>query len=249
MSEGVPSCGMYEAMKAMHPLIIKEGLIMTYPTEMVIKSIAEHYNLSVNGETNEISSLLRGSSPGVSGDIKTIYPNGEDEIIVVKLPRGSEIFDGINSHMLKYGWFNFRTDENDGVEYMFEKKFGDRFTVGELSNMTEKIYHITSSRLKKKILSQGLVPKASKTPGFINEPRIYFRLDLPSIDMARGLMNMKFENEPPVVFEVNLKSLNPKQAFFFDPRWGNSIFTFEPIPPTALTAIEEKNLPPFKINY
>ena len=240
------SSGLFDLVRRMNPLIIKEGLIMTYPTESVINVIAENNNLSINGEYKSFS--FNTTAP--DGDIRISKPNGEQEIIVVTLPLGSDKFDGINAHMLKYGWFNYRTDEHDEyVEYMFEKKFGDRFTVGQLLNLTDKIYHITSSVLKKKISSQGLVPKESKTPGFSNEPRIYFRLDVPTKDMAYDLMNLKFSNEPPVVIEVDLRKMNPSQAFFFDPRWRNSIFTFEPIPVNAVRIMEDDELPKFKLNY
>jgi hypothetical protein len=230
------------------PLIIKEGLIMTYPTESVVAAIAEHNGLSINGKNINTLSALKGKEP--SGDIRVSSENGEDEIIVVTLLKGSDKFDGINAHMLKYGWFNYRTDEyDDRLEHMYEKKFGDRFTVGQLLNLTDKIYHITSSVLRKKISSQGLVPKESKTPGFSNEPRVYFRLDVPTKGMAGDLMNMKFSNEPPVVIEVDLRKMNPSQAFFFDPRWINSIFTFEPIPVNAIRVMNDSELPKFRLNY
>lgn len=230
------------------PLIIKEGLIMTYPTESVVMAIAEHNGLSINGKNINALSALKGKEP--SGDIRVSSENGEDEIIVVTLLKGSDKFDNINSHMLKYGWFNYRTDEKgEVVEYLFEKKFGDRFTVKQLIYMTDKIYHITSSVLTKKILSKGLIPRESETPGFSNEPRLYFKVDLPSIDKISELMNIKFEKEPPVVFEVDLKKLNPNLALFIDTRWINSIFTFEPIPNTALRVVDEKEIPKFKLNY
>ncbi len=72
---------------------------------------------------------------------------------------------------------------------------------------------------------------------------------MPSIDKISELMNIKFEKEPPVVFEVDLKKLNPNLAFFVDTRRINSIFTFEPIPNTALRVVDEKEIPKFKLNY
>ena len=238
--------GLFDAARKRFPLIIKEGLIVTYPTESVVNAIAEQNNLSINGKYR----LFSFAEWTPDGDIRVSKPNGEQETIVVTLPFGSDKFYNINAHMLKYGWFNYRTDEsNDGIEYAFEKKFGDRFTVNQLLNLTDKIYHVTSSVLKKKITSQGLVPKESKTPGFSNEPRVYFRLDVPTKGMAYDLMNLKFSNEPPIVVEVDLRILKPEQAFFFDPRWRNSIFTFEPIPVNAIRVMENDELPKFKLNY
>ena len=251
MSETVYSTEQFDMMVDIRPLLIKEGLIMTYPTDSVVKSIADHNNLSINGKWEKsITNSLKGVESKPNGDIRVENPVDNENVIIVTLPNNSSVFDNINAHMLKYGWYNSRTDESQGVvEYSFEKKFGDRFTVRQLRKMTDKIYHITSSKLKKKILSQGLIPKESKTVGFSNEPRIYFRPDLPSKDMARSFMDLKFENEPPIVVEIDLDELKPDQAFFFDPRWKNSIFTFEPIPNTALRIMDEDELPKIRLNY
>ena len=251
MGETVYSAEQFDMMVDIRPLLIKEGLIMTYPTDSVVKAVADHNNLSVNGKWKSgIRDVMDGIETRPSGDIKIERPNGKDDVIVVTLPKNSDVFNKVNAHMLKYGWYNSRTDENDDTfEYSFEKKFGDRFTVKQLRKMTDKIYHVTSSKLRKKIISQGLIPKESKTLGFSNEPRIYFRPDLPSKDMARNFMDLKLDGEPPIVVEVDLGGLNPDQAFFFDPRWKNSIFTFEPIPNTAIKIMEEDELPNIRLNY
>lgn len=251
MGETVYSTEQFDMLVDIRPLLIKEGLITTYPTDSVVKAIADHSNLSVNGKWK---SGIRGAMDGIetrpSGDIRIERPNGKDDVIVVTLQKNSDAFDNVNAHMLKYGWYNSRTDENnDTIEYSFEKKFGDRFTVRQLRKMTNKIYHVTSSKLRKKIISQGLIPKESKTLGFSNGPRIYFRPDLPSKDMARNFMDLKLDKEPPIAVEVDLDGLNPDQAFFFDPRWKNSIFTFEPIPNTAIKIMEEDELPNIRLNY
>ena len=62
-------------------------------------------------------------------------------------------------------------------------------------------------------------------------------------------MDLKLDGEPPIVVEVNLNELKSDQAFFFDPRWKNSIFTFEPIPNTAIKIMEEDELPNIRLNY
>ena len=251
MGETVYSTEQFDMIVDISPLLIKEGLIMAYPTDSVVKAIADHNNLSVNGKwKNGIRGVMNGIETRPSGNIKIERPNGKDDVIVVTLPKSSDAFNNVNAHMLKYGWYNSRTDVNDDTfEYSFEKKFGDRFTAGQLRKMTDKIYHVTSSKLKKKIISQGLIPQESKTLGFSNEPGIYFRPDLPAKDLARNFMHLKLDGEPPIVVEIDLGGLNPGQAFFFDPRWKNSIFTFEPIPNTAIKIMEEDELPNIRLNY
>lgn len=223
---------------------------MSYPTDRVVDTISSLYHLTTSGnKNNPIYDKLRGNEEE-TGDISIKHPNGKDEVIVVSLPDKGEVFDGINAHLLKYGWVNYRTDETaNGYEFYFEKKFGDRFSVKQLLKVTDKIYHATSSRSIKKITSQGLIPKESKTPGFDNEPRIYFRVDMPSKDMAEDLARMKGDNSPSVVLEIDLMKLNSSQSFFFDPRWPNSIFTFEPIPPSAVRVMNDEELPKIKLNY
>ena len=246
-----PSMGPLDAAHDIRPLTITEGLITTYPTDKVIKSLTGNFNLTVNGKTNEIDILwkVRGlEPPKPNGDIKVEKPNGYDETIVVTLPRGSEFYDAINSHLLKYGWFNYRTDEEgSSLKYCYEKKFGDRFSVKQILNVTNYIYHVTSVALKRKIKTQGLAPKESKTPGFTNEPRIYFRPDLPTLEDATALVSMKEIQNKPMVVEVDLRKLNPNQSFFFDSRWRNSIFTFEPVPPTAIRIMFDDELPKIKL--
>ena len=250
MGEIVTPFHPFDIMIDNEPLLIKEGLIMSYPTDRVVDAISSLYHLTISGSKNNPNyDKLRGNEEE-AGDISIKRPNGKDEVIVVSLPSKDDVFDGINAHLLKYGWVNYRTDETSGgYEFYFEKRFGDRFSVKQLLKVTDKIYHATSSRLVKKITSQGLTPKESKTPGFDNEPRIYFRVDMPSKDMAEDLARMKGDNSPAVVLEIDLAALKPSQSFFFDPRWPNSIFTFEPIPPTAIRVMDDGELPKIKLNY
>lgn len=254
MGENVQPDTYFENLVDICPLLIKEGLITSYPIKSVIESIADRNSLVINGVPGWRGRVqlikLRDGYDKPNGTIGVEKINNEDYVIAVTLPKENSVFDNINSHMLKYGWFNSRSDENDdSIKYIFEKKFGDRFTVRQLKKMTNKIYHITSSRLKKKIAQQGLIPKQSKTPGFNNEPRIYFRPDLPSKDMVDNFNRVKFGNEPAVVVEVDLNKLKNDTAFFFDPRWQNSIFTFEPIPYSAVRIMDDSELPRIKLNY
>lgn len=251
MGETVVSLQPFDILTDNQPLLIKEGLIMSYPTEHVMQAIADNNNLTIAGKSNtEIMSNLRGTGDVKNGDIKIVRPNGNDENLLVTLKGKDETFNKINSHMLKYGWVNYRTDENEGeYKFYFEKKFGDRFTVKKLAKVTDKIYHVSSARVAQKILNQGLIPKPSKTPGFENEPRIYFRVDIPSRELADDLVRMKGDLSPAKVFEVDLAKINQNQSFFFDSRWVNSVFTFEPIPPDAIRLMEKDELPKIKLNY
>ena len=58
---------------------------------------------------------------------------------------------------------------------------------------------------------------------------------------------MKMASEPMIVIEADLNKLSDSFAFFSDSRWGDSIYTFEPISPDAIRIINEDELPKIKL--
>lgn len=234
---------LFESRLDVNPLIIKEGLICSYPMESVICSIAQLFKLEVGGSPS-------GVFMDYNGRIMQAIANPETDFIKVILKKSAaDKKTSMDNHFLKYGWYNSRIDDNDGYLILwYERKFGDRFTARQLRNITQYIYHITSIRLKKKIQKEGLIPKASKSIGFEYNERIFFNLEKPSRGEAQEFQAMKLDGSLPIVLEVNLEKLSPQQAFFFDARWMNSIYTFEPIPPTAIKSMDISELPNFKLN-
>ena len=154
MGESLPNFSYYEVLMNQKPLIIKEGLIMAYPTDNVVNILSSLYGLKRNNKTDL---LCRNEEKNENGNINVVKLNGKEDTIIITLKNNS-LFNDINAHCLKYGWVNYRTDEeNENKIYYFEKRFGDRFTANALKNMCKKIYHITSSTLKNKILKQELI--------------------------------------------------------------------------------------------
>ena len=234
MGQQVPVMNELDVLHEQRPLIVKEGLIQTYDTNRVVEMLAMLYGLkhkpgfNVNDKPDNTT----------NGEIWVTKPNGEQENIVVKL-NNHDVFDNLNAHCLKYGWVNYRTDDN---YYYFEKRFGDRFNAKQLKNMFSKIYHITSANLSEKVQKQGLVPKESKTPGFTNEPRTYFSLKKPTQSDVWNFNAMRGKATDGIVFEVDVEKLLPTQDFFYDARWEDSIYTFEPTPATALRLMDLNEL-------
>lgn len=222
------------------PLLIKEGLIKSYPVSAVAKAISDIFTLDFEGNVS-LGAKMREKP--VNGRIWITTENGDDEVIFVEL-NNTGILDDMNHYFLKYGWFDYRSDDNI---YRYERKFGDRFSVRQLRNVTSEIYHITTIDLKKKIEREGLVPKESKTPGFNNEDRLYFMLEKPTPDDISAFSSMKQFDKPCIVVGVDLGKLPSGQSFFFDPRWQNSIFTFEPIPKNAIRILDESEFPKFRL--
>ena len=217
------------------PLRIEEGLIKSYPIERVAESIASLFNLQYNGKVNALNPI-RGITT-TNGEIRITSENGADKIISVEVTN-EDIIEDMDRHFLKYGWFNFRTDGN---VHKYERKFGDRFSAKQLLNVTNRLYHIMPSTLIGKVTTQGLVPKSSKTYGFSNEERIYLSVYEPSADDVNDFKLMKGDwNKDYSAVEVHVDKIPETQSFFFDPRWPDSVFTFEPIPSSAIKIVEIK---------
>lgn len=222
------------------PILIKEGLIKSYPVSAVARAISQLFTLEFEGKISLGARIREKSS---NGRIWVSTENGNDEVIYVEVDN-PEIIENMDNHFLKYGWFNYRTDGN---VRRYERKFGDRFSVRQLRNVTDEIYHITTVDLRKKIEREGLIPKASKTLGFTNDERIYFSLEKPTPSDISAFKSMKSLDKPCIVVGVSLEKLPTGQSFFFDPRWQNSIFTFEPIPMGAVRIIDGSELPKFRL--
>ena len=43
----------------------------------------------------------------------------------------------------------------------------------------------------------------------------------------------------PVLITVNPEYIDNKVSFFADPRWQKGVFTYEPIPPSAIVSFEK----------
>lgn len=241
-----PGTSVLERWRKYYPFIIKEGLIKTYPDEAVAHIIAQLYKLK-----------LDNWDYGENGKIFVDNKEHDDSrIIIIIFNSKEEIFDGVNNHMLKYGWFLAEQEYKlEGIELIYEKKFGDRYSVDDiLSKQGGKfLYHITSTKIAEKIKKQGFVPKSHteeylkgskfKSGDDINN-RIYFFIQEPDESFVRtwGSTAVSRTGGEPVLITVNPEFINKNVSFFVDPRWPMAVFTYEPIPPNAIYSIEEKEL-------
>lgn len=227
-----------------YPIVVKEGLIKTYPTESVVVAMAQLFNLS-------------GASNGYGGNghikIKN-HKESDEKIIIVLEPDKTELFDMINNHMLKYGWFLAEEDEayKGPMTLVYEKKFGDRYSATDMLKKggDKYLYHITSSKIAEKIKKQGFIPKTN-TQYLITNPelrtqteegnRVYFFIEKPSeLDIRSwGSVAVSRTGGEPVLITVNPEYVDNKVSFFVDPRWQKGVFTYEPIPPSAIVSIEK----------
>lgn len=240
MGENINEMDTWEKIILETPIIISEGLIKTYDTSLVINAMSSIFKLRKNGKRPEISLLnILGKDDIYIGDIFLKNgSNGEEEIKII-LYKNDDFIKLIERKMEKYGWSLYREEKgsDNRTEFIFEKKFPTHFLTKNLLKYTNKIYHQTTVKLLDKITKQGIIPKTSKSPGFQNEPRIYFWLNVPNdenIINARGVENV-------INIEINLEKLNKNHIFYIDNRMGDAIYTKEPIPPTAINDIKILN--------
>lgn len=237
MGEDISPLSFWDKIIDESPIVLKEGLITSYDGNLVLNAICDLYHLRRNGKVSKISlEPLRGVEYIYIGDAFLIQKNEED-IIKIKLDTNEDFINVIKKRLEKYGWSFFRKDkdENNKSIFYFEKRYPTSFYARNILKITDKIYHIGPSNIVSKVKKQGLIPKESKSPGFYNEPRIYFSFDYDfdwnSIALIRGVESM-------VTFEINVNELNPNHKFLWDGRMSNAFFSLEPIPPKAIRIIE-----------
>ena len=230
-----------------YPLIITEGLIKTYPSESVVAIMSQLFDLSggsVGYGGNGVINIKR-KEIGIDGA-------SEDTIVIGLNGEAKHLLKQINNHMLKYGWF--LGEQEDGAHIItlsYEKKFGDRYSVEDLAKKTgdKFLYHITSSKIAEKIKRLGFVPKSHTDYLIDNElfkiqpdeaSRVYFFVEKPThFDVTSwGSVAVSRTNGVPVVITVDPEAINKNVSFFADPRWRKGVFTYEPIPASAIVSIE-----------
>lgn len=232
----IPFNTFYEKLDEMRlPFFINEGLISTYPSDRVISFLSKAFNLKKDEDENELSlsdKMNNRINHEYNGEIYLNKQENETETITLVLYDKTS-FNDINFYMKKYGW-NLLSEEGD--KYTYEKKFEvETITNLLIAHGINQLYHITTEKVVNKILKQGLVPKARNDNGFINnESRIYFKTREPDENDVENFSAYKFEEEL-VVLAIDLEKINKTTKFYYDSRLGNSLYTYEPIPNTAIT--------------
>lgn len=237
MGEDISPLSFWDKIIDEKPIFLKEGLIASYNGEMVLNAICDSFHLRRNGKAHKISlEPLRGIEHVYIGDAFLTKENEED-IIKVRLDADEDFIDVIKKRLEKYGWNLFRTDkdEDNKTIFSFEKRYPTSFYARNILNITDKIYHIGPSNIIDKVKKQGLIPKESKSPGFYNEPRIYFSFEKDYYDLE-DLASIR-DVDSMVIFEIDVTKLNSEHKFFWDGRMPNAFFSLEPISPNAITVI------------
>ena len=238
MGISVSTSNVYEKLFEEQPIFLNEGLITSYDSKMVLNAICDSFHLKKNGKEKDFiyTKFKDGYEYIYIGSAFLMDTESGEEEIKIILDTNESFISNIEQRMNKYGWSLYRQDKDldNKTIFTFEKRFPTCFKPKHLLKFTDFIYHKTSKDIVNKILKQGLIPKESKSPGFKNEPRIYFWFD--NDDSDDNLMKLKIHGDL-ITLEIDLNKLNPEHKFYFDNRMPSACFTMEPIPPQAIKVL------------
>ena len=213
------------------PVIINEGLISSYDAYKVVGFISKAFGLE-NLSDNTISlSKIKYPDQKLSDTIKVGAGENGCEVIRLCLDNTFQYKDKIDFYMNKYGWFLSRIDDDEtGQSLTYEKKFDTYCLCFQLRRYTNYLYRVVSEKRLDTVLRKGFKPKSKNSPdGYMNSERVYLYLNEP--DSNEKLISF---TKDPVVLRVDLSKINDDTKFYFDPRVNNALYTYEPIPSTAI---------------
>lgn len=235
---------------------LKEGLIQSYPDDFVLRMIGKLFHLK---SSNRIDFFRSREYIGyIWMEPSPAYE--EDPVIFVECSANPLLIDKMKKVFKTYGWIlasDYGSDVKTGqYKLRFEKKFTQFITPRQLLNFgADYLYHISNSNLENKILEKGLIPHENDLGDNQNPPRLYCYLNKPydvSIDAMGTKMGDPYtkvkkknkfkgdnnlDNFKGILFQIDLRKLNPLQKFYFDPRQNDAVYTEEPISRDAITVI------------
>lgn len=215
-------------------LLLNEGLIKSYPVDILINDISRRYK-------------------------KIEYDQKNGNFIVDEIPLKHK--EALKRKLDSYGYFiadEQIDEENPNIfSILVEPKFPTEIPLSFLHDKIKYCYHITTDKYIEKIKKIGLVPKESNR-GFYKTSgnRIYFLIsDDPKRDILL-LKNMILADdkrkdalkkpEKYYLLCINFHELNNDVVFYRDPRLipdgpfkGQGIFTLRNIPPNKIEFLGE----------
>lgn len=232
--------------------LIKDGLIHTYPIKTAVKLIKRDLNgikASVDVEEETGTIFLKGYSDSFNRG------NIEQLIRVITLcgyfPSIFEFYDGddnflkslnykLVSNEVEYFLFlsdlDFEIKNSYFIQIVIESKFNKPIT-----NIPDKLYHVTPSVFREKILSIGLSPKSLSKKAY-HPGRIYLGFNLLVTKNLAYQFNYKGEY---ILIEINMDKIGLNNLklkdyiqLYDDPDFpNNGCYTNENIPPNCIKEI------------
>jgi hypothetical protein len=215
-------------------LLLKEGLITSYPIDSLIGDLSRRYD---NIE----------------------YDQEAGTLIIDNIPLKQK--EALERKLNLSGYFIGNYDINDKVSSAFnaliEPKFPTEIPFSILHDKIKYCYHITTDKYIDKIKLKGLIPKESTRKKYrTSGNRIYFLLsDNPANDipLLKRMIIADDKRKDPLNqpskyhwLRINFNELNNDMVFYRDPRLfpdnkfkGQGIFTLSNIPPDKIEFLGE----------
>lgn len=195
---------------------INEGLIRTYPFDVMMRYVMEYFNIPMFYMHE--------------------YENNGIKCVAIDLPKNEELQKRVDKAMNLCGYFeSIRASMDDLDRIHYEPKFEDE--EAEVGNI---LYHITHHSNKEKIKRIGLCPY-SKNKVFNYPSRIYlFKEDTPMREIeniAKALNNYAerdFKDGIYSLLKIDVDKLPNNIRFFADPNHKHGLYTMNNIPPDCI---------------
>lgn len=194
-----------------------EGLITSYPIDSVYDFFCKrNYNIKYIKDHNSTQSLQ-------------IVSNKKDYVF---------------NKMEKYGYYCSHIKhliEYDVYLMIFTPKYSYECTQEVYENNME-LYHLTNDRYIDKILTKGLIPRHQNKIEYNHPDRVYLaKIPFKNMGFVKQMYNT-MKNKDDVnklyVLKIDLSKCEDKR-FFKDNIAPNGIFTYENIPPKAISIYKE----------
>jgi hypothetical protein len=216
---------------------IDEGLICTYSPEKTYEYVNDLFDF----DDEQIKMI--SSKTSAAGDTSKKF--------IVTIEKNDRLEDAVEHAFNLCGYLKSkRLAVMDKFELMFIPKYTGEAT--EIVKNIGSLVHITPVYNKKKILSSGFLPKHKngmfthdgRVYFFPNDKRLYREIHYQMEDFDTCLRN-KRNDSVWSLFVVDVNKIG-NAKFYFDPNYGNGIYTYDNIPPSAITAntdVDLKKLP------
>lgn len=195
---------------------INEGLIRTYPFDVMMKYVMEHFN---------IPSFYMHD-----------YENNGIKCLAIDLPKNQGFQQRVDKAMNLCGYFeSIRASIGDLDRVHYEPKFEEKEAeIGDI------LYHITHHSNKDKIKRIGLCPY-SKNNIFNYPSRVYcFMENVPREEIEKtakaldNFANRDFDDGVYSILKINVNNLPNTVKFFVDPNQVYGLYTMNNIPPNCI---------------
>jgi hypothetical protein len=216
--------------------MLSEGLEKTYPLDDTINHL-ERWSI---WESSTVVTFVENRSK-INCNIDTITKPEFDSIIQSAntcgyFPSGYLIIHNKEKNEYNYEDIIALIDNADEFVLFLEAKYDIQLDNHDLPSL---MYHISTTPHKDKILTNGLVPRTSKTEKLGSHPeRIYLCSGMEHISALINHRKFIKMGEKAIVFEVNIKNLllkHKNMSFYNDPNYNaKGCYTVNNIPPAFL---------------